>query len=183
MNKKLRNFLIGLIILIVGYFIIDQLFNKVGEYLFKTEIINAEEVAGKTDNNDLGIRNDVYDVIQKEYVEKMNLNEDEKILIYNISYIMQKNLENFTDSSQVIQYWYLYKLLLKCEYNEKDKIIKHFLEYDGQYRKSFKNTKERELAFRWSERIISNNYKEIDSKDYSLEKCRIFKKNLKSQGF
>lgn len=148
MNKKWKKIIIILVVLILSYFLVNYLMFKAGEYLFKTEIVNAEEVTGKTDNNNLGIRNDVYDVIQKEYVLKMNLNERQKIVVYNLAYIVQKELENFTNESEIIKYKKLSKLLFFCEYEKYGELIGEMVQEFKPYSEQKTNTNERKLALR-----------------------------------
>jgi hypothetical protein len=182
MNSKLKKSIIVILVLILAYVLVKMAMLKVGEYLFKTEVINAVEVAGKTDNNELGIRNDVYDVIQKEYVEKMNLKEDEKILIYNIAYIMQKKTEDFTNEDQVVRYWVLYERIANCSYSKKNILFDRFMDFHGEYRKTFRNTKERTLANRFAERITQKRYLDIQKKIKENQDCSVFDSLIKEQG-
>lgn len=179
MNKKLAKWVLLILILIIGYFLVNYLMFKAGEYLFKTEIINAEEVKGQTDNNDYGIRNDVYDVIQKEYIEKMNLNEEEKIILYNFAYIKQKTLENFFNESSVIKYKELFNFMLDCHYEKHKNLINKIVEYKGEYYTTVLNTKERKMANLVTERISIKNNNKIKEFVENRKDCVKFNSLLK----
>ena len=182
-NKKIKILLIMVVLLTLGYFAFQFLLIKASEYVMRTEILNAEEIAGKTDNNSYGIRNDVYDVIQKEYFEKMNLSEEEKRVVLEYAYLDQKLISNFENEDFIIENVKNILILIRCSFlDEKlEKIIKNITSVNSIYFKTFINNKERDLAFRIYERIYSNNSVEIQT--YLKEKlnCENLKKNIQSK--
>jgi hypothetical protein len=180
MNKKIKKILIIILLLILGYFILDYTLYRAGEYFFKKDIINAEEVIGKTDNNPYGIRNDVYDVIQKEYVEKMKLNDEQKTLLYNIAYIDQKLISNFTDHSNILKYTEIQFKLVDCISEESIDLLNRLKSTDIYFR-SLVNTKARSQAIDITELVFSQNQLEINQ-NATPEECALFKtKQIKAE--
>jgi hypothetical protein len=150
-----------------------------GEYLFKTEVINAEEVAGKTDNNAYGIRNDVFDVIQKEYVEKMNLNEEQKVLVYNLSFLEQSMISNFTDKDLILKNIEIAFFIIDCEMGKNVDLLNKFVEPSGVYRKALINSESRKLANLMVERIYSKNSDQVSQFIKDKNECVKFKRFIK----
>jgi hypothetical protein len=174
MNKKLKKILIIILLLILGYFILDYALYKAGEYFFKKDIINAEEVIGKTNNNLYGIRNDVYDVIQKEYVEKMKLNDE--TLLYNIAYIDQETLSNFTDKDIVLKATETHFKLTDCLAKESIEVLLRLRSSDI-YFKTLINNKERSLALEITEMIFSQNQSSVEQSSDERD-CENFKNHF-----
>jgi hypothetical protein len=179
MNKKLKTILIVLITLVVGYFLLNYAMLKMGEHLFKTEVINAEEIAGKTDNNAYGIRNDVFDVIQKEYVEKMSLNEEQKILVYNLSFLEQSMISNLSDKDLILKNIEMSFFIIDCEMGKNVDLLNKFVEPSGVYRKALINSESRKLANLMVERIYSKNSDQVSQFMKDKNECVKFKRFIK----